>query len=93
MDNEQRLKELERRRRRGGRLLAAGVAQAEVARRVGVTRATVSRLIWMTAPPSGNQARTTPPAFLDDGCRITFTSVARSRAMTPCEYPHLFVDP
>jgi len=43
MDNEQRLKDLERRRRRGGRLLAAGVAQAEVARRVGVTRTTVSR--------------------------------------------------
>lgn len=42
-DNEQRLKELERRRRRGGRLLAAGVAQPEEARRVEVTRATVSR--------------------------------------------------
>lgn len=43
MDNERRLKDGERRRRRGGRLLAAGVAQAEVARRVGVTRTTVSR--------------------------------------------------
>lgn len=43
MDNQQRLKELERSRRRGGRSLAAGVAQAEVARRVGVTRTTVSR--------------------------------------------------
>ena len=43
MDNEQRLIELERRRRRGGRLLEAGVAQAEVARRVGVTRTSVSR--------------------------------------------------
>jgi len=38
MDNEQRLKELERRRRRGARLLEAGVAPAEVARRVGVSR-------------------------------------------------------
>ena len=43
MDNERRLKELERRRRRGARLLAAGVPQAEVARRVGVTRTSVSR--------------------------------------------------
>jgi transposase len=43
MDNEQRLIGLERRRRRAARLLAAGVAQAEVARRVGVTRTTVSR--------------------------------------------------
>jgi transposase len=43
MDNEQRLIELERRRRRGARLLTAGVAQAEVARRVGVTRTSVSR--------------------------------------------------
>lgn len=43
MDNEQRLIGLERRRRRAARLLAGGVAQAEVARRVGVTRTTVSR--------------------------------------------------
>jgi len=43
MDNEHRLIELERRRRRGARLLEAGVAQAEVARRVGVTRTSVSR--------------------------------------------------
>lgn len=43
MDNEQRLIELERRRRRGARLLEAGIAQAEVARRVGVTRTSVSR--------------------------------------------------
>ena len=43
MDNEQRLIGLERRRRRGGRLLQSGIAQAEVARRVGVTRTSVSR--------------------------------------------------
>jgi transposase len=43
MNNEQRLIELERRRRRGARLLGAGVTQAEVARRVGVTRTSVSR--------------------------------------------------
>jgi transposase len=40
MDNEQRLIGLERRRRRGVRLLAAGMAQADVARRVGVQRPT-----------------------------------------------------
>jgi len=51
MDNEQRLIGLERRRRRAGRLLAAGVAQAEVARRVGVTRTTVSR--WEAARVQG----------------------------------------
>lgn len=43
MDNEHRLIELEQRRRRGVRLLQSGVAQAEVARRVGVTRTSVSR--------------------------------------------------
>lgn len=43
MDNEQRLVELERRRRRGARLLESGIKQAEVARRLGVTRTSVSR--------------------------------------------------
>ena len=43
MDNEKRLIEWERRRRRGARLLEAGTKQAEVARRVGVTRTSVSR--------------------------------------------------
>lgn len=43
MDNEQRLKALERRRKRAARLAAAGVTQAEVARRVGVSRQSVSR--------------------------------------------------
>jgi transposase len=54
MDNEHRLKELEQRRRRAGRLLAAGVAQAEVARRVGVTRTSVSR--WEKVRQSGGVA-------------------------------------
>jgi transposase len=43
MNIEHRLIELERRRRRGARLLQSGIAQAEVARRVGVTRTSVSR--------------------------------------------------
>ena len=43
MRHSQKRKELERRRRRGARLLAAGQPQAEVARRVGVSRQTVMR--------------------------------------------------
>jgi transposase len=50
MDSE-RLKDLERRRRRGARLLMAGVAQAEVARRMGVSRQSVSR--WEKAREQG----------------------------------------
>jgi len=42
MDIEEKLKELERRRRRAARLLAAGTPQAEVARRVAVSRQSVS---------------------------------------------------
>jgi transposase len=42
---------MERRRRRGARLLAAGESQAEVARRVGVSRQTVMR--WDRARQSG----------------------------------------
>jgi transposase len=38
----QKARQLQRRRLRAGRLLASGVAQAEVARRVGVSRTTVS---------------------------------------------------
>jgi transposase len=43
MNNEKRLKDLERRRRRAARLLASGMKQAEVARRVGVSRQAVQR--------------------------------------------------
>ena len=43
MKHVEKRKELERRRRRGARLLAAGQPQAEVARQVGVTRQTVKR--------------------------------------------------
>lgn len=42
--SEREAKELQRRRLRAGRLLMRGVAQAEVARRVGVSRTTVS--VW-----------------------------------------------
>lgn len=43
MDTEQRLKELERRRLRGARLLSTGTHPAEVARQVGVSRQSVMR--------------------------------------------------
>jgi transposase len=42
MNNEQRLRELEQRRRTAAQLLVAGTPQAEVARRVGVSRQSVS---------------------------------------------------
>jgi transposase len=42
MKNERRLKELEQRRCTAARLLVAGTKQAEVARRVGVSRQSVS---------------------------------------------------
>ena len=51
MRHSQKMKELERRRRRGARLLAAGETQAEVARRVGVSRQTVMR--WERARQDG----------------------------------------
>lgn len=47
----QEAKQLQRRRLRAGRLLQRGVAQAEVARRVGVTRTTVSQ--WNTLLEAG----------------------------------------
>ena len=51
MRHSQKLTEMERRRRRGARLLAAGESQAEVARRVGVSRQTVMR--WDRARQEG----------------------------------------
>ncbi len=51
MRHSQKMKELERRRRRGGRLLAAGETQGEVARQVGVSRQTVMR--WERARQEG----------------------------------------
>ena len=51
MSHSQKLKELERRRRRGARLLAAGETRTEVARQVGVSRQTAMR--WDRARQEG----------------------------------------
>lgn len=52
--SEKKAKELQRRRLRAGRLLGRGVAQAEVARRVGVSRTTVS--VWNERLERGGSA-------------------------------------
>ena len=54
MKHSQKMKEVERRRRRGARLLAAGETRAEVARRVDVSRQTVMR--WDRARQAGGVA-------------------------------------
>src|SRR5271154_4158042 len=61
MRHSQKLKELERRRRRGARLLAGEKSEAEVARRVGVSRQTVMR--WDRARQEGGMEalRRAPP--------------------------------
>ena len=74
MRHSQKLKELERRRRRGARLLAGGESQAEVARRVGVSRQTVMR--WDRARQEGGMEALTPGAALR-------TSGAAQRGTTP----------
>jgi transposase len=62
MRHSQKLQLLERRRLRGARLLAAGESQAEVARRVGVSRQTVMR--WDRAREQGGlEALRRPPQF------------------------------
>lgn len=54
MDIELKLEELEKRRKQGMRLLAAGIWPAEVARRVGVTRQSVLR--WTKLHEQGGMA-------------------------------------
>src|SRR2546422_9335137 len=62
MDIEQQLKELERRRKRGMRLLAADVWPAEVARRVGGSRQ--SGLRWSKLHAKGGMAAVQRPKRL-----------------------------
>lgn len=85
MDNEQRLIELERRRRRAARLLQSGMKQAEVARQVGVTRTSVSR--WEKArQQSGPEALRRPehfgrPSKLDDAQRAELIKALKAGAL------------
>jgi transposase len=71
MDIEQRLIELERRRRRGARLLESGVKQAEVARRVGVTRTSVAR--WERLRQEGGEEALKRPTRFGRPRRLTDT--------------------
>lgn len=62
MRHSQKLKELERRRRRGARLLLVGNSQADVARQIGVSRQTVMR--WdRTLKEGGIEALRRPERF------------------------------
>jgi len=85
MDNEQRLIELERRRRRAARLLENGVKQAEVARRIGVTRTSVSR--WeKVRQENGPEALRRPERFgrpwkLEDAPRAELIEILKAGAM------------
>src|ERR1035437_7834569 len=56
------LVELERRRLRAGRLFEKGVTQAEIARRLGVTRSSVSRWYRQWAAGGLDALRTERPA-------------------------------
>src|SRR3982074_287509 len=75
---------LQRRRLRAGRLLQRGVAQAEVARRVGVTRTTVSQ--WNTQLGAGGMEalKSRPrgrPSGLDDAQRRELIRALTSGAL------------
>ena len=85
MDIEQQLKELEQRRKRGMRLLAADVWPAEVARRVGVSRQSVLR--WSKLHAKGGMAalqrpkRFGRPPKLDDAQRAELIKALKAGAM------------
>jgi len=79
-----KLKALQRRRLRAGRLLLKGVAQAEVARRVGVSRATVCEWNERLAQGGLDGLRRRPrgrPAGLDAGMRGELAQALKAGAM------------
>ena len=81
---EEKAKKLQRRRLRAGRLLLKGVAQAEVARRVGVSRATVCD--WNARLQQGglDTLRRRPrgrPAGLDAAMQTELARLLRAGAM------------
>jgi len=85
MDIERQLKELEQRRKRGMRLLAADVWPAEVARRVGVSRQSVLR--WSKLHAKGGMAalqrpkRFGRPPKLDDAQRAELIKALKAGAL------------
>lgn len=85
MGIEQHLKELEKRRKRGMRLLAEGLWPSEVARRVGVTRQSVLR--WTKLKDRGGvealkrPARFGRPPKLDDAQRTELIKALKGGAM------------
>ena len=85
MGIEEQLEELERRRKQGMRLLAAGIWPAEVARRVGVTRQSVLR--WTKLHAKGGLAalerpkRFGRPPKLDDAQRVELIKALKTGAM------------
>lgn len=85
MGIEQRLKDLEKRRKRGMRLLAEGLGPAEVARRVGVTRQSVLRWTKLTEQ-GGAEALKRPERFgrppkLDDAQRAELIKTLKGGAL------------
>jgi transposase len=81
---DKKAKALQRRRLRAGRLLAKGVAQAEVARRVGVSRATVCE--WNARLAQGGLAalhrrRRGRPSKLTEEQRAELPSVLKAGAL------------
>jgi transposase len=81
---EKKLKQLQRRRLRAGRLLLKGVAQAEVARRVGVSRATVCEWNERLARGGLDALRRRPrgrPAGLDAAMRRELSQALKAGAM------------
>jgi transposase len=85
MGIEQQLKELEKRRKRGMRLLAEGFWPAEVARRVGVTRQSVLRWTKLTEQ-GGIEALKRPELFgrppkLDDAQRAELIKTLKAGAL------------
>ena len=82
--SEQKIKQLQSRRLRAGRLLLQGVPQAEVARRVGVSRASVCD--WNTRLAQGGleALRRRPrgrPAGLDGAMRTRLVAELKAGAM------------
>jgi len=81
---EEKAKQLQRRRLRAGRLLLKGVAQAEEARRVGVSRVTVCDWNARLQQEGLDTLRRRPrgrPAGLDAAMRLQLAAILKAGAM------------